>query len=193
MVWFGVGLANIFRRRKMRLKKFIAIPVLFLVLVAAACKIPAWVDTAEGLAKIAVPVATAIVSAVDPALAPVAVGVEAAFKALIATFDAYKKEPNDTALQSVQAALGAVNANITALEDAAHIKDPNSAQKVTQIVDLLNQAVIEIGALIPPPTAAQMQLPRKAGVATGLSPDGLKQEFNTIVQGDPVLGRYVIQ
>jgi hypothetical protein len=167
----------------MRWKKFLAIPLLF-VFLTLACKSLAWVNTVESIAKIAVPIAGSIVTAVDPGLAPIVAGVQAGFTALIGALDTFKTSPTDTNLQKVQAAFNAVNTQSAELLAAAQIKNPASVAKAASIIQLFTQAVNEIGALLPPSTTlkAARKLP---GSAKGLTAAELKKQFNAIVAGDP--------
>lgn len=167
--------------------------VLFAALLASAlwleaCAIPAWVNTVESDAEVAVPIAASLIDVVDPALAPVVTLVESGFAALVKTLDTYKGEPTATNLQAVQSAFAAVNANVSQLESAAQIKSLASQDKVASIVQLLTQAVAEISAAVPKSEGLGV---RDSGLGTtnsapskGWKANDLKREFNKIVQGD---------
>jgi len=114
-----------------------------------ACAIPAWVNTVEADAEVAIPIAASLVDVIDPALAPVVTLVETGFNALVKALDAYKASPTATNLQAVESAFAAVNTNVAQLESAAQIKSPKTATTVTAVVQLLTQAVTEIAALVP--------------------------------------------
>jgi hypothetical protein len=133
----------------MKARDRLSAAVLLAVLGVAACTVPAWVNTVEADAKIAAPIAASLIDVIDPALAPVVTAVEAGFNALAKTLDDYKASPTATNLQAVQSAFNAVNANIAQLESAAQIKNPATQTTVTEVVQLLDQAVTEIAALVP--------------------------------------------
>ena len=159
-----------------------------------ACAVPAWVNTAEQDAEVAVPIAASLVDVVDPALAAVGTLVENGFNALVKTLDTYKALPTATNLQAVQAAFAAVEANEQQLASAAQIKDPASQATVAQVVQLLSQAVTEIAALVPPGTAATysgFQSPNSGASAAPAQKvkhwkaKDFKKQFNRIIKGDP--------
>jgi len=158
-----------------------------------ACAIPAWVNTAEQDAEVAAPIAASLIDVIDPALAPVATLIEEGFNALVKTLDTYKALPTASNLQAVQSAFAAVNANVAQLESAAQIKNAATATTVTAVVQLLTQAVTEIGALVPPGTGLEMEnsgsrIPNSAArVAKGWKAKDFKREFNKIAKGDPRL------
>jgi hypothetical protein len=161
--------------------------ILMLAIALVSCKPPAWVDTAENIAKIALPVVGSLVSVIQPGSSPIVAAVQLAFNALIKTLDDFKASPSDTTLQAVQSAFAAVNSNVAELAAGAQIKNPKSAATVTAIVNLLSQAVTELAALIPPPpegSALKAKL-KVSGQAKGLKAEDLKKQFNDIVAGDP--------
>jgi len=80
-----------------------------------------------------------------------------------------------------------VNANVAQLESAAQIKNAATQTTVTEVVQLLTQAVAEIAALVPPATASALStpLPKVHGQAKGWKAKDFKKQFNAIVKGDP--------
>jgi hypothetical protein len=165
------------------------------VLFFAACKIPAWVNTVESDAEVAAPIAASLIDVIDPALVPVVTLIENGFNALVQTLDAYKAAPTATNLQAVQSAFEAVNSNVAQLESAAQIKDAKTATTVTEVVQLLTQAVTEISALVPPGSGLGVGGSGLASPSPNPNPESripkgwkgkdFKREFNKIVQGDP--------
>ncbi len=156
------------------------------VMVWQACTIPAWVNTAEQDAEVAVPIAASLVDVIDPALAPVVTLVEDGFSALVKTLDAYKASPTATNLQAVQAAFEAVNGNVQQLESAAQIKNAATQTTVTSVVALLTQAVTEIAALVPPAAATTSMQARVANPAkvNHWKAKDFKRAFNKIAKKD---------
>jgi len=171
----------------MKLRNCVMATVLASAIWLGACTVPAWVNAAESDAAVAAPIAASLIEVIDPSLAPVVTLIETGFNALAKTLDTYKASPTATNLQAVQAAFAAVNANVAQLEAAAQIKNAATATKVTAIVQLLAQAVTEISALVPPPTAAALSapMPKVQGQAKGWKAKDFKREFNQIVKGDP--------
>jgi hypothetical protein len=165
------------------MKRAILATILASVLCLSACAIPAWVNTAESIAEVGVPIAASLVDVIDPALAPAATLIEDGFSALVKTFDTYKASPTATNLQAVQAAFNAVDTNVAQLESAAQIKNPATDTTVTKVVNLLSQAVTEIGALVPPPAAAAMGVVAPQRQAKGWKAKDFKKQFNRIVKG----------
>jgi hypothetical protein len=155
-----------------------------------ACTVPAWVNTAESDAEIAAPIAASLIDVIDPSLAPVVALVENGFNALVKTLDAYKASPTATNLQAVQSAFNAVNANVAQLESAAQIKNAATKTTVTEVVQLLDQAVTEIAALVPTPAATAIEgvtgtaVPAVRGTAKGWKAKDFKKQFNAITKGD---------
>jgi len=173
----------------MRVRNLLLAAVLAGTLLVAACAVPTWVSTAEAIAQTAVPIAGSIVDIIDPALGPLVSIIESGFNALVKTLDAYKAQPTASSLQAVQAAFAAVNQNVAQLEAAAQIKNPGTATVVASVVQLLNQAVVEIAALIPPAAASAVmgaEAPRLTvqRQAKGWTAKDFKRQFNQIVQGD---------
>jgi len=158
-----------------------------------ACTVPAWVNTVESDAEIAAPIAASLIGVIDPALSPLVTQIDNGFSALAKTLDTYKALPTSTNLQAVEAAFEAVNANVAQLESAAQIKNAATQTTVTSVVDLLAQAVTEIGALVPAaPGAApqiaslQVQIPSSGSrVAKGWKAKDFKKQYNKIIKGDP--------
>jgi hypothetical protein len=153
--------------------------------------VPAWVNSVESDAEVAVPIAASLIDVVDPSLAPLVTLINTGFEALVKTLDTYKASPTPTNLQAVQAAFNAVSANVAQLESAAQIKSLSSQDKVTSVVQLLSQAVTEIAVLVP--AGAGLVL-AEAGhghnaapghVAKGWKAKDFKRQYNMIVKGDP--------
>jgi len=153
-----------------------------------SCAIPAWVNTVESDAKVAVPIAASLIDVIDPALAPLVTLIDNGFTALVKTLDTYKASPSATNLQAVQSAFAAVNANVAQLESAAQIKNSSSQDKVASIVQLLAQTVTEIAAAVPASKSQisnlKSQMPSVQGTPKGWKAKDFKREFNKIVQGD---------
>jgi hypothetical protein len=176
------------KRNKMMLGTMVAS-----VLLLTACTVPAWVNTIEADAKVAAPIAASLIDVIDPSLAPVVTLVENGFNALVKTLDTYKASPTASNLQAVQAAFTAVNANVAQLESAAQIKNATTATTVTAVVQLLEQAVAEIAALVPAAATAgssalnlQLKTPNSGSrIPKGWKAKDFKREFNRIVKGDP--------
>ncbi len=158
------------------------------VMVWQACVIPAWVNTAEQDAEVAVPIAASLVDVIDPPLAPVVTLVEDGFSALVKTLDAYKASPTATNLQAVEAAFEAVNGNVQQLENAAQIKNAATQTTVTSVVALLTQAVTEIAALVP--AAQSAAIPNVRIPNSGAAPvkhwkaKDFKRAYNQIAKRD---------
>ena len=155
-------------------------------LMVVACTMPAWVNTVESDAEVAVPIAASLIAVIDPALAPLVTGIESGFTALTRTLDTYKASPTATNLQAVQSAFAAVDSNVAQLETAAQIKNTATQATVTAVVQLLAQAVSEIAARVP----ASAGLGVRSSVPGAPAPKGwtandFKREFNKIVKGDP--------
>ena len=163
-----------------------------------ACAVPAWVNTAEADAQVAVPIAASLVEVADPALAPLVTLIENGFYALVKTLDAFKASPTATNLQAVQAAFQAVDANVAQLESAAQIKNADAKASATAIVQLLTQAVTEMAAVVPANVNAKLKM-QHSGTATGAAlgapvkvqgqakgwkAKDFKQAFNAIAKQD---------
>ena len=170
----------------MKIRTLIIATALASCLWLQACAVPAWVNDAENIAKTIVPIAGSIVDIVDPALAPAVTIAEGAFQALVKALDDYKAQPNATTLQAVQSAFTAVNDNVAALVTAAQVKDSTTKAQVIGIVGLLDQAVAELAALVPPAAAAQVSVRATATApALGWKAGDFKRAYNDIVKGDP--------
>ena len=172
----------------MKVRNLVLAALLACTLWLEACAIPAWVNTVESDAEVAVPIAASLIDVVDPALAPVVTLIDDGFAALVKTLDTYKASPTATNLQAVQSAFAAVNANVAQLESAAQIKSLASQDKVASIVQLLAQTVTEIAAAVPKNEGLGV---RDSGLGTansrtskGWKAKDLKREFNSIVKGD---------
>jgi hypothetical protein len=148
------------------------------------------VNTVEADAEVAAPIAGSLIDVIDPALAPLVGLIENGFAALAKTLDAFKASPTATNLQTVQAAFAAVNTNVAQLESAAQIKNAATKTTVTEVVQLLSQAVAEIAALVPANTGLGTRdtgLGKTAAAplqAKGWKAKDFKQQFNKIVAGD---------
>ena len=171
----------------MKSRTVILAGLLAITLAVLACTVPAWVNSVESDAEIAVPIAASLIDVIDPALAPVVTLIGNGFTALVKTLDTYKASPTATNLQAVQSAFEAVNANVAQLESAAQIKSSSSQSTVTAVVQLLTQAVTEIAALVPPAAATSGlgALPGVQGQARGWKAEDFKKKFNAIIKGDP--------
>jgi hypothetical protein len=163
-----------------------------------ACTVPAWVNTVESDAEIAAPIAASLIDVIDPALAPLVTLIQTGFTALAKTLDTYKASPTATNLQAVQAAFAAVNANVSQLESVAQIKNATTQTTVTAVVGLLNQAVVEIAALVPQSAGlgvrgsglgkedSGLRIPNSgSAIPKGWKAQDFKNQFNAITKGDP--------
>jgi hypothetical protein len=170
----------------MRSRSLSLIAVIAGTLMVVACAIPAWVNTVESDAEVAVPIAASLIAVIDPALAPLVTGIESGFTALTRTLDTYKASPTATNLQAVQSAFAAVDSNVAQLESAAQIKNTATQATVTAVVQLLAQAVSEIAARVPASAGpgVRSSVPG-APAAKGWTAHDFKREFNKIVKGDP--------
>ena len=83
----------------MRSRKLMVGILLAGVLGISACKVPAWVNTVESDAEVAVPIAASLIGVIDPALAPLVAAIESGFSALTKTLDAFKSSPTATNLR----------------------------------------------------------------------------------------------
>jgi soluble cytochrome b562 len=159
------------------------------VLGVAACAVPAWVNTVEADAEVAAPIAASLIDVIDPALAPLVTVIESGFTALAKTLDTYKASPTATNLQAVQAAFKAVDTNVAQLASAGQIKNAATQATVAAVVHLLTQAVMEIAAQVPAAQSAQSQIShlklQTSGAAKGWKAKDLKNQFNSIIKGDP--------
>jgi len=169
----------------MKMQTVILAGLLAIVGGTLACTVPAWVNTVEADAQIAVPIAASLIEVIDPARAPAVTLIVNGFNALLKTLDTYKASPTATNLQAVQSAFAAVNANVAQLEGAAGVKNAATASTVTQVVALLSQAVAEIAAMVPAPIAAraEMKVTVQAAPRNWKAKD-FKKAFNAIAQQD---------
>ena len=162
--------------------------------VILACAAPAWINTAEADAEVAVPIAASLVDVIDPPLAPLVSLIQKGFTALVDTLNTYKSTPSATNLQAVQAAFQAVDAHVAQLESAAQIKNSATQATVTQVVQLLAQVVTEIAAQVPKNAGLGIRAAgrgtessaplRVQGQARGWKAGDFKQQFNDIIKGD---------
>jgi soluble cytochrome b562 len=160
--------------------------ILAIVGLALACAVPDWVTQAEQITETAVPIASAIIDIADPAVAPVVTIVVQGFNALATTLDTFKASQTATNLQAVQAAVAAVNTNVSQLESAAQIKNAGTASEITQIVSLVSQAVTEITDLVPGSVGAAAGTPPLQPAKHWKAKD-FKKAFNAIAKHDPRL------
>jgi hypothetical protein len=175
----------------MKARKTLLAAILVLALAFVACTIPAWVNTVEADAEIAMPIAASLIDVIDPALAPLVSLIEGGFSALVKTLDTYKASPTASNLQAVQSVFDAVNSNVAQLESSAQIKNAATRTTVTQVAQLLTQAVTEIAALVPANTGLGTRVSGLGKTssaphqAKGWKAKDFKTQFNSIVKGDP--------
>ena len=172
----------------MKARKRLLAAVLICALGVVACAIPAWVNAVEADAKIAVPIAASLIAVIDPALAPLVSLIEGGFNILVKTLDTYKASPTSSNLQAVQSAFDAVNSNVAQLESSAQIKNPATKNTVTQVAQLLTQAVTEIAALVPASSSSnlKLQIPNFGSrIPKGWKAGDFKTQFNSIIKDDP--------
>ena len=91
-------------------------------------------------------------------------------------YDEYKANPNDTTLARIQNVIAALNQNLPALIESAHISNPLLAARVTVAVNLILGSVNSFAALIPRTAVATARI----AVATPNLPTKreLKQRWN---------------
>jgi len=168
-------------------KKLPAVLLAVLLLVCIgfwqACKIPTWVSTVEGIAEIVVPIASQVAGIVDPAAAPIAQEVVAAFQVFIKALDQYKSSPNATTLQAVQAAFATAAANVQNLENSINLTG-HVPEVVTSVLALVSTAVNEIANALPT-TATTAKL--RAAPPRHFSGDDIKAQFNALTAKHPQL------
>jgi hypothetical protein len=169
----------------MKVKKLFVTAILATTLGIMTCGVPTWVSVVEGFAKIAVPIAGSIVDLVAPELSPLVTLIENGFTALTNTLDTYKALPNDTNLQAVQAAVTALNRNITQLENAAQIKNPATDAKIKGVVALIGQLIDSIAAQVPATATTKMTVKLSRAAPSTMTADDFKAKFNTLTAGDP--------
>jgi hypothetical protein len=107
---------------------------------------------------------------------------------LQALYDTYKKSPNASTLQKIEALIQDTNQNLSALLQAAHISDPALSTRISAAVNLILTSVSSFASLIP-------QAPTPAARTAGqnkviLHPKDLKKQWNQLVcapSGNPVL------
>jgi len=170
---------------KPKAKKLVVTAILAATLGIMACGLPTWVSVAEGFAKIAVPIAGSIVDLVAPELSALVTIIENGFTALTNTLDTYKAQPNATNLQAIQAAVTALNLNITKLENAAQIKNPNTDKIVKGVVALIGQLINSIAAQVPATATTKMTVKLNRAAPSPMTADDFKAKFNTLTAGDP--------
>jgi hypothetical protein len=169
----------------MKVKRLMVTAILAGTLAIVACAVPAWVNVAEGFAKIGVPIAGSIVSLVAPQLSPLVAIIESGFTALTNTLDSYKAQPNATNLQAVQAAVTALNQNIAQLEDAAQIKNPDTDAKIKGVVALISDLITAIANQVPATPGTKMAAKLGRGASTRMKVADFKNQFNALTAGDP--------
>lgn len=93
----------------------------------------------------------------------------------------YKANPNDTTLAKIQTVIAALNQNLPALLESAHISNPLLAARVTAAVNLILGSVNSFAALIPHAsmTVARVamagpSLPTEQELKTALEPAGMR-------------------
>ncbi len=112
---------------------------------------------------------------------------------LQALYDTYKKSPNASTLQKIEALIQDTNQNLSALLQAAHISDPALSTRISAAVNLILTSVSSFASLIP---KAPIPAARTAAARSGsqnkaiLHPKDLKKQWNQLVcapSGNPVL------
>jgi hypothetical protein len=91
----------------------------------------------------------------------------------------YKANPNGSTLTRIQSVIAALNQNLPALLESAHISNPLLAARVTAAVNLILGSVNSFAALIPHTSVASARM----AVATPSLPTqkGLKRRWNQLV------------
>jgi len=170
------------------MKKKFVVPALLAVLAVClatwqACKIPSWVSTVEGIAKVAVPIAGQIADVVDPAATPIVKEVVDAFNVFIKALDQYKADPNATTLQAVESAFAVAAANVQALENAVNASG-HVPEVVAAVIGLISTMVNEIASDLPATPATKKFRTAAAKHFTG---DDFLAQFNALAAKYPQL------
>jgi hypothetical protein len=156
--------------------------VLILCFSLVACTVDQVLADINVLIQIAASIGAAVgnVSPADSIIIQKLSGIATAGIAAIQTaYDTYKNSGATTDLQKVQAAIAAVQTNLSQELAAAHITDPASQQKVTNWVNLIYSTLAAILAALP-----QLQTLQKNGrpkITLAVTPKTLKFRWDNEV------------
>jgi hypothetical protein len=107
---------------------------------------------------------------------------------LQALYETYKKSPNASTLQKIEALIQDTNQNLSALLQAAHISDPALSTRISAAVNLILTSVSSFASLTPQaPTPAARTASQNKAI---LHPKDLKKQWNQLVcapSGNPAL------
>jgi hypothetical protein len=95
-------------------------------------------------------------------------------------YNQYKANPDAATLQKIQGAIAAINQNLPALLQTAHISDATVASRVSAAVNLILATVNSFAALIPQSAAARTASRAKLSIPSAKE---LKQQWNQQVCG----------
>jgi hypothetical protein len=107
-----------------------------------------------------------------------------ALSAAEAAVQAYKANPNASTLADIQAAMIALEPKLTAILNAAHIKDPALVATISGAVNLAISVVASIQLLIPVPNGSAVSAERQKAWASKtpiLSKTQIVDQFNALV------------
>jgi hypothetical protein len=169
------------RNRRNLLVASIAAGSLAITTLMVACHTPTWADTAESIVKVSLPIVQGLVVVVDTHAAPLANQVVDDINVLLGLLDDYRKNPTDSPLDIIQAAINTVQVDLGKILPALHVSNPDTVAKITAIINLVSQEIKEVASLLPQPSA----LATKKTASRGLSADEFKAKYNAIVAGDP--------
>jgi hypothetical protein len=171
----------------MKTKRLLIVPVMAVVLVAAACS-TSWIQTAEQYIQIIVPAVEDVVGVLQLA------GVKGVSSTAMTTVSNYAQQATTdlqsigtlltqynsanatTTTQQITAAANDAKQNLNLILPALHITDTATVTKVTAAVNLAVNTIAQLQALLPAtsttPTLAHLGKPPK--------PSDLQNQFNAI-------------
>ena len=154
---------------------------------ANSCTIPTWVNTAEGIASVAVNIGTNLLSLIDPPLAPLVTAVNAGFNAVLKAIQDYQAalatDPNPvTFLEAVKVAFATLQADAEALLQQFNSQGGAVNTLIASIIALIAQAVANIGNLIPTGGRALLKLSPLFPAANAWKGSDFKSQYNSIVK-----------
>ncbi len=172
------------------MKRILLVPVLVVALLA--CDVAQWVQTAEQILPVVLPMVTNLITAVSllegktvsaadlNTITRTATEVSNDLNLAGQLVNQYQSSPNATTVQKINAALSDVTTNLNALLPALQISDPATVQKITAVVTLISSEVSSIQQILP--VVQSGKLTAKRVTASGLLNAGeLKKQYNTIV------------
>ena len=170
----------------------VIVAVLTLLMFLTACTVDQVLADINVLIQIAASIGAAVgtVSPGDSAEIQKLSGIATAgVSAIQAAYASYKASGAATDLQKLQAAINAVQTNLSAELAAAHITNPASQQKITNWVNLIYSTLAAIVAAIP-----QLQAGKKAAsLKVDITPKTLKARWDSeVCGGDTVCSSLVV-